>query len=55
MVRANVVGLLPQPHELREQLLAFRNIGVVDLVVPDIVPVVRQLSQPSAGIDPNPG
>ena len=51
VMRADIVGLFLQLHELSEQRLAFGGIGVVDLVVADVVPVVGQLALPGAGIN----
>ncbi len=47
----NIVGLLLQFHELGEQFLAFWRVGVVDFVVADVGPVVRQLALCGTGVD----
>ncbi len=55
VVRPDVVRLFLKGHKLGQQFLPFRRIGVVDLIIANIIPVVRQLSQPLAGIDTNVG
>ena len=51
MMSPHVIRLLLQGRELAQQFLTLRHIGVVDLVVADVVPVVGQLALPLAGID----
>src|SRR6266508_2302308 len=53
MMRPNIIWPFLQLHELRQQFLAFGNVGIVDFVVPDIIPVMGQFPQPRAGINAN--
>ena len=51
VVGAHIVGLLLKRAKLGQQRFTFRHIGVVDLIVADVIPVVGQFAEPLARID----
>src|SRR5690606_15897219 len=51
MMGTDVIWLLLHRAEFAEQFLTFGRVGVVDLVVADVIPVVRQFAQPLSRID----